>query len=233
MTPAQRLMLDAVKFMASNIVVVDWDGDAIRKRLRTGDYTQGTHLMYLHKLNQQTAVGQTKDWFSEALPVYKLRRTDTAQGDGAEIDGNSISVYFCPYRGGRTLGTVVGSQASLFFTSEMDGCSLGFGSVTPEGARLVYHSNASQPVATLQSQSDVQHTDLTGVFGNLPLFTRLQDELSPMKYRLSNAGTEYKSTTFGVRQVVAGWKFYTHRYASERKGQKWVYTLKGVTPVSF
>jgi hypothetical protein len=56
------------------------------------------------------------------------------EGDGGAA---SFQAYWCAYEESTVHSITVGSQADLMFTATMDGCSLGVGSRTDTGDRLV------------------------------------------------------------------------------------------------
>lgn len=133
-------------------------------------------------------------------------------------DGRTFSAYFCPYRQGNTLGTMIGNKADYMFTTQMDGCSLGIGSAAPDGSRLVYHSNIGAPNA--EAQSAAQNTTL-----NLILPGELDAMWEPKDYRYEFGESALCATTFGVRsRTTKTWKFYSQTYAVDSsKSPKTVY----------
>lgn len=153
-------------------------------------------------------------------------------GQGA----GSFKAYWCPYAPSSVRSVVVGNQADLMFTATMDGCSLGVGSRTPAGERLVTHANAmsvgdaiynelnrrgaSQTAKMLITRSHQQYAQQQQVYlrhlsphahdasGDVP------DIVDPTRYRrVSNGPEECSSTTFGVRDTeLDDWAFYAQQY---------------------
>lgn len=80
-------------------------------------------------------------------------------------------------------------------------------------------------------QSRNQLQELQSRFHDRPFDTHLKNVFGPESYRESRRGTQYASTTFGVRTDTKGWQFYTQRFARDEKGRKTYYTLKEVRPL--
>jgi hypothetical protein len=130
---------------------------------------------------------------------------------GGTLDPNPFVAYFCPFKEKETHGTVISSAANLMFTTQMDGCSLGIGSPTTTGDRLIFHANAGgQPSVATNTQDASLRANFSA--GN----TLIQQIWGPADYRESRKGTFYKATTFGVRTPTTNtWSFYSQRYTTE------------------
>ena len=116
------------------------------------------------------------------------------------------------------------------FTAAMDGCSLGIGSPTSSGARMIYHSNT----ASLGSQSDpnkqgnAQATTLSLMYGS----SGIDKVWGPQDYRFEAGQGILRSTTFGVRDSGSGaWNFYSQVYTQGETPSPITYFLREVKTV--
>ena len=212
------LVANPLTFMAANLIIVPFEGAA----QDTNDDPLDL-VLYSLPVRAATAVNRS----GEARGLYFL----TAKGgvhNPQATQVESFKGYFCPYRSNDTLGTVISNKSNVMFTAAMDGCSFGVGSVGPDGARMVYHSNlaskgkASQPAL----QGQFQDTTL-----NLVLGARTEFVFSPSDYRVDSTGESQRSTTFGVRNKTSGaWSFYSQTY-TDQPGSIRKLVLKAVVQV--
>jgi hypothetical protein len=223
MTAAQNLVNNPVNFMNQNIVIVEMMGDTAPL------FTIGVTSVTLLQRPTANVTGHMRGNPNASVDVYFLV-PDPVPGwmmfGGNVADPNPFNVYFCPYQGGETHGTMISNGANLMFTTQMDGCSLGIGSTTQAGDRLIFHANRggkSKQAIRAQEQS------LRQEFRNL--YTHIERIWEPKDYRISRGGTYYKATTFGVRDPLNAWSFYSQRYTTEAVYPVTTYSLKHVLNV--
>ncbi|MDA1075607.1 MAG: hypothetical protein O3A63_12735 [Proteobacteria bacterium] len=156
------------------------------------------------------------------IPVYMLSK--------AKEDEVSFDAYIAEYVQGKTTPTMLGGDASLCFTANMNGCTFGIGTqATPADSLLVSHGNAAgskglsglagvvKPSTILEIQNSVQHTWAREVHGTGQVF-------EPEHYRTGGR----QSITFGWREQGKKWKFFFQSY-EKVSGSKWL--VHGVNPV--
>ncbi len=188
-----RFLIDPLAFMNDNVIVVTFEGSDT-------DTLADTPLDLC--LIERAPLGGTASKVGRTLGLFAI---GTAGFAVCVANVKSVSApfkaYFCPYRGGQTLGTVIGARADFMFTTQMDGCSLGIGMANGTGERLIYHSNVGGNV-------DAQQTQLTGKMG-----VGIETVWAPKSYRMEYGQAELCSTTFGVRNETTGqWRFYSQTY---------------------
>jgi hypothetical protein len=222
MTAAQNLMADPAGFMADNIVIVEMEGNNAPRT------TNGPVTLRLYARPTARITGRKRSWKSPRVGVYYLSPDPVpAFFMDAIIDPNIITAYFCPYKQGETHGTMISNGADLMFTTQMDGCTLGIGSRTPGGDRLIFHANSG---GTSNVAMNNQDQSLRAEFRTNN--TLIQQMWSPLDYRTSRRGTAYKATTFGVRNPGTGdWNFYCQRYTVESMTPRIKLGLKEVKDV--
>jgi hypothetical protein len=217
MPHGQDLVNDPVGFMRENIVIVNDSGNTAG-----GDQsvTNGTTAFQLVSYPAivgfpHSGVTGTRRKQRGNMEVFELKPIASLgflAGGGAVIDPFPITAFFCPYAAGSTFGTMVTNASRLMFTTQMDGCSFGVGSATPNGDRLVYHSN--MPAVNSVAQEFAQDGALHTAFSMQN--THIQTVAAPSLYRTSRKGTLYKATTFGVADANNVWSFWTQQYTIER-----------------
>jgi hypothetical protein len=188
-----RFLLDPLAFMNDNVIVVTFEG-------ADKDTLDDTPLDLC--LIERSPQGGTASKLGKPLGLFAI---GTAGFAICVANVKSVSApfkaYFCPYRGGQTLGTVISNKADFMFTTQMDGCSLGIGMANSSGARLIYHSNVGGNV-------DAQQTQLTSKLG-----IGIETVWAPKSYRMEFGQAELCATTFGVRNKDSGqWKVYSQTY---------------------
>jgi len=134
-----------------------------------------------------------------------------------------LPIYWLAYKDKDfTLGTLNG-QSQYMFTALMNGCTLGFGSQTGDGACLVSHANARQAGGGI-AQRDAQRTQLATRFDGGSF-----DMIEPADYRATTHGdANFQATNFG-RNVNGTWQFFTHKFM-ESGGTGGVILHGGVSP---
>lgn len=134
--------------------------------------------------------------------VFKLT-TDCAGCSRAE----KIPIHWVGYTANSVVQGVLNAQASYVFTFAMDGCTLGVGSQSGDGACVVSHANASSGGGGSDAQRDRQRGQLATHYGDNDFSV-----VSPLQYRATSEGAlNFKSTTFG-RLENGYWQFYVHRW---------------------
>ncbi len=191
---AAQFIADPLGFMRDNIIVVAFEG---------GDSDTLTSAPLDMCLAKRTAQGGRASQLGRQLGLYAVGPAGFLQHvHSVESISPPFKAYFCPYRQGQTLGTVVSKDANYMFTTQMDGCSLGIGMAAPDGARLIYHANVGGNVP-------VQETNLDSKLGS----ANIETIWSPKSYRFEFGQAELCSTTFGVRDQKTGqWSFFSQIY---------------------
>lgn len=162
--------------------------------------------------------GNARNSVGAIIPCYLLLpATDEA----------AVDAYWCQYSEDKTYSVVVGSAANLMFTADMNGCSLGVGSRTTNGERLVTHANcqtigelitgfadipgaASQLAVTRMMQQFFQQLSLQQAQGSDPGLATVD----PPLYRHDSSVPDQRlsSTTFGIRDAATNtWAFYVQK----------------------
>ena len=189
------LQRNPAEFMKNAIVVVKFKSDA----------PPGVHQMTLklmeHKLGSQ---------LGRALPVYYLK---------APVGMDPVfNAYWCPYMKNQARSVFVNNEANLMFTAQMDGCTLGLGTVVPGGGRSVMHINQGSYWAKL-SKSGVMSEDTARGAQYDSQAQMIKDQLGqdsdligPRSYRRDADGSfVLASTTFGMRSNN-NWQFHTQTF---------------------
>lgn len=172
-----------------------------------------------------TFEGTGKRWDGEIANVYALAA-------GQEKGAGSFPAFWCKYQPEQTCSVMVTAEADLMFTATMSGCSLGVGSKTPEGGRLVSHANCGQlaqligsylesndqqwKIAAMRAaQQALQHASLLQEQKN----DLGMEDIAPPRYLFDDKETEeLDSTTFGVRDPSTDeWAFYTQKRIRDQK----------------
>ena len=220
-SPSLRMQADPVDFMENNIVVVNFEGAP-----RNTDDRPLNLVMY--SLATDRVIGKR---LGEVLPVYFVTEASMLLfSPGATAAGPAFPAYFCPYRKDDTLGTVISNKADLMFTAAMDGCSLGIGSQTSNGSRMIYHSNTAQLGSTSNphAQGEAQSTTLNFMFGS----SGVDQIWGPGNYRFEMGQGVLRSTTFGMRNTNSGdWNFYSQIYTQGQTPVPTTYFLREVKTV--
>jgi hypothetical protein len=216
------LIADPFDFMKNNIVIVEMEGNNAVRR------TTGTTTLRLYSRPTNRVKGHKRDWKKTKTPVYYLSPDPVPVFFmDAIIDPIPFDAYFCPYRQAETHGTMISGHAKLMFTTQMDGCTLGIGSATPTGDRLVFHANSGGTSnVAMNNQDRSLRTEFAADGANI------EKMWSPTDYRTSRKGTYYKATTFGVRDTTTNtWSFFCQRYTVEAMAPVITLGLKGLFPV--
>jgi hypothetical protein len=216
MTAAQDLAANVLTFMENNIVIVSMDGDTSVRS------TVGTTAVQLY--SRPGTTGHKRNWKKSRVGVYYMAPATADVSRYGHADPNPITTYFCPYKERETHGTVISNGANLFFTSQMDGCSLGIGQPDAAGCRLIFHANAAGTTfEALNRQDQLLRTEFARDA------TMIQAIWSPRDYRESRKHTLYMATTFGVRDPANNtWEFYCQRYTVQSLAPHRTLGLKGV-----
>ena len=199
-----NLLSSTLDFMSSNLVVT----------VSTG-LPKGVHSFML-----DDSLGEAHASDGSIIQGYYLMPGDKSEG--------CFDAYWCPYVPSSIRSVVVGKDARLMFTATMDGCSLGVGSRTQNGERLVSHSNEMGAVDFIYDTLEARgkgHAALMVARSHQQylqqqrLATRQSGDagmtiVDPTKYRRDAEGKEVlKSTTFGVKNPDGqDWGFYAHQY---------------------
>jgi hypothetical protein len=139
-------------------------------------------------------------WWNKPTRVYQVV-------SAAEGTADAFLAYVCPYVGNFTCFKMLGAQADVMFTSDMDGCTFGIGIPNRDGAVLVAHTNAQDKATGDQfnpnyaPQRAAQRTNLArGKVGGRML--------EPDNYRDgAPIGKEFKAVTIGLR-IGGKWEFW-------------------------
>ena len=190
------LFKDPLGFMNDNIIVVGFEGD---------DHDTLDGKIFRLRLAKKSPTGGKASQMGRDLGLYAIGPDSVITlMNGLESKSHTFKAYFCPYRQGKTLGTIVGSDADFMFTTQMDGCTLGIGDRQPDGTHLIYHANVGGDVGA-------QQTALTNAFNAQG--QTVGTVWDPPKYRFEMGQAELCSTTFGVRDTATNrWTFYAQTY---------------------
>jgi hypothetical protein len=139
---------------------------------------------------------------------------------------DSFQAYWCPYAVDTTQSVTVGPDATLMFTADMTGCSLGVGSPTNTHHQLVSHANCArigsliashygnddldmQLLVLRESQQAFQRLSLRQQHGG----DRGMTAIEPPSYRQDalEPGQTLSSTTFGIKDQNHQWAFYVQK----------------------
>lgn len=157
-------------------------------------------------------------WDGVSVARYALVR-------GEPNEPSSFEAFWCDYRENQTRQVTVSDGADYLFTASMSGCSVGVGSLTPDGKRLVSHVNCAR-IGFLVAE----HTGegLAGEWKGRMIQRMLQARsirqvhgndngvqvVGPTQYRTDpkTGGQLLDSTTFGVRdRFTNDWAFYVQK----------------------
>lgn len=150
-------------------------------------------------------------WWTKPASVYKVV-------PGQQGDPDSFAAYICPYQDNNTHTKMLGNDANVMFTGDMDGCTFGVGIPNANGDVLVGHSNAQNQAQGTQFNPDFA-PQRAAQLGNLQNQNVAQMVVDPDVYR-DNAtqGREFKAVTVGLR-VGNTWEFYYQH--QEVDGMDW------------
>jgi hypothetical protein len=193
---AASFFADPMSFMADNIIVVGFEG---------GDTDTLTSTPLDLCLAKRMAAGGRAMKLGRELGLYAIGTAGFLKHcvPNVESISPSFKAYFCPYRGGSTLGTMVANDADCMFTTQMDGCSLGIGSAAPDGSRLVYHSNVG---GNAPAQETMLNTKMGGA-------VNIETIWAPKSYRFEFGMAELCATSFGIRNPKSRqWSFFSQTY---------------------
>jgi hypothetical protein len=213
MTAVGEFLQSPIGFMEKNIVIIGFDGiehDPLNARVE--------EMTFVTKPPQQ---GQAKQLGRNLGLYFAVPNAMVAAMPGVTPDGRTFSAYFCPYRQNDTLGTTVSNRADFMFTATMDGCSLGIGSPTQDGSRLIYHAN-------LGGNAGKQDLVL-----NLVMGASISSVFGPGSYRTEFGEGVLKSTTFGVRSRTSKqWSFYSQIYFEDKQATPRKYFLRQLKSIT-
>jgi hypothetical protein len=118
----------------------------------------------------------------------------------------SFDAYWCPYEREDTFSVTAGTAADFLFTATITGCSIGLGSETSDGSRLVLHSNLGSTHPKFMSQGEAQDSTLKLMMG-----ASGKTVFGPSSYRNGLNGEKYTGTVVGWRHN-GHWEFRTQVY---------------------
>ncbi len=221
-TPAKDFLLDTQNFMQNNILLVNQTG-----RQGDGPLTRGTSAISIYPAFNN-ATGYIRKLGKPEINVYYATIAGQ-EPDRARPDPFTFQAYFCPYADDSCLGVVLGHAASIMLTTQMDGCSFGRGSVTPNGEVLVFHANAKTGNNNRGAMTNAQDNMLRKAFRDQGVF--MKGVLGPNDYLKSKNDTIYAATTFGEKDAKGKWHFYAQRFSVEAGGAGLRYGLKEVIEI--
>jgi hypothetical protein len=146
-------------------------------------------------------------WWTKAAKIYSVMPAK---------EGDVFPAYICPYADNETHTKMLGGDADVMFTGDMDGCTFGVGIPNRDGGVLVGHANAQKdaeldlddPTAA-QRQSQKDSLAKKGI-GRLvdPDDYRLPEVVVPNPNKRGKwLRREFKAITIGLR-INANWEFY-------------------------
>ncbi|MEM6537548.1 MAG: hypothetical protein AAF668_07445 [Pseudomonadota bacterium] len=137
-------------------------------------------------------------------------------------DNMYFDAYIIEYKERNTPITILGTEAQLAFTANMNGCTLGIGSQkSATDALVVTHAN-SKGKGSQQANTDDQATKSRAVAGAGATL------LEPTTYRTNDK----MAITFGVRKPTERWRFYYLSY-KRSQGRITTYGVHEVTTNQF
>lgn len=120
-----------------------------------------------------------------------------------------LPIYWLAYSENTFTQGVLTNASRYMFTALMNGCTLGFGSQTGDGACLISHANARSTGTggRVAEQRAAQQLQLEQRFGGSDF-----NMVEPASYmNTSDGGRGFIATNFG-KNVNGTWQFFTHRY---------------------
>jgi len=213
MTAVDQFKADPLTFLQSNLLLVPFT-DIAQDRMDDAPID-----LVFYSLPPKDAVASK---LGTPLGLYFLTRKGAVYNNQAVVDGD-IKAYFCPFEANNTLGTFVGAKSSYFFTTAMDGCTVGIGSAGSDGSRMIYHSNLAKYGEGGQATAQAETLKLV-------LGASLEKLYEPADYRKELGVDSLLSTTFGIRAANA-WKFYSQTYTTSPSTGVKKYFLREVKTV--
>jgi hypothetical protein len=203
-----RLLADPVAFMDSIACMVS---QSCSKPDRFGQPDRLTFVSQPGQAYKVVGVGRD-DLGLQRVPYYMLKKAGPR-------DAIWFNAYLIEYEDGKTPLTVLGDKATMCFTANMNGCTLGIGSqATPADALVVTHSNSRGHGSQAANTADQALKAGAAVGAGGELF-------QPENYRPHG---QRQSITFGARSRGAKWQFYFLSYA-RKAGIIKTYGAKPVT----
>lgn len=146
----------------------------------------------------------------KAYGLYMMNEFHKGKARSTSKRTNTLQAYFLAWGSMKTYEGTLGTNADLFFTPTVNGCSFAAssGGMNPR----VAHSNHANLATQLIDQNAID-TDLNTIYGlaGPDLALRKAD------YKGPPVGTsDYMATIVGVRDTT-GWTFYYQRYRQDTK----------------
>lgn len=132
-------------------------------------------------------------------------------------DDDAFPAYVCPYRDNDMKSKMLGDDADVMFTGDMDGCTFGVGMANAQGGVRVGHVNAQNLAtgSTFQPDFTAQRAAQTNALTNAGLSRGM---VEPSAYRDgAPLGTEFKAITIGLR-VNRNWRFFYQHHWTDGPG---------------
>jgi len=192
-----RLLADPIAFLdnaaisvAGSVYKPDHFGKPDRLTLVPDEHTPAYKLIQIGS-----------DFGMRAIPHYLLKKAGPR-------DAMYFDAYIIEYVATKTPISILGTEATLAFTANMNGCTLGIGSqATASDCLVVTHSNSQGHGSQAANTAD-QAKKATAVVGEGALL------FEPTTYRTNDK----MSITFGVRSRNEKWSFHylSYRRANQR-----------------
>jgi len=145
-------------------------------------------------------------WWTKPTHIFEVVPASPFDDDG-------FAAYICPYAPNTTGRKMLGSDADVMFTADMDGCTFGIGIPNSLGEVRVGHANAMNQ-ATGSHFNPNYGPQRAAQTNSLQASNLSQTVLDPSEYR-DNApqGSELRAVTIGLR-IKGVWEFwYQHHHA--------------------
>jgi hypothetical protein len=213
---------DPVAFIRHNLLTLDSQLDDPAPSLLFRDGTVRVKLMDITSTYIAVSRNRNRKGLAKLIPVTQSNSWKKAACiyrvvPAGPFDNDAFAAYICPYVDKSTKTKVLGADADVMFTGDMDGCSFGIGMPTPQGAVRVGHANALHKATGTQfnpnfwPQREAQRKELVknGVAEAI---------VDPNRYRdNAPAGWERKAITIGLR-IGGGWRFYYQHQQTDGPG---------------
>lgn len=150
------------------------------------------------------------NWWVKAANIYRIV-------PAGPFDDDTFAAYICPYRDNDFKTKMLGEDADVMFTGDMDGCTFGVGMPNAQGSVRVGHANAQNRATGTQWNPDF--TQQRTAQSNMMTANQLtRGVVNPDVYR-DNApqGSEFKAVTIGLR-IKGTWRFYYQHQQTDGPG---------------
>jgi hypothetical protein len=220
-SPTAAFFLNPEKFCESNFVYPGALGD------EDGVFWVGLDVFDHLPLNSATLVKCTRK--GKQIPCYTLNKRPS--------EDDAFRTYWCPYKQNGIAGVAIGREAKFMFTVQLNGCSLGLGSETSDGSRLVRHVNMSASGPKEADAADVRPAKQEQQAQHQRILIRQEGDfgsqiVQPQDYRTRGKDGLLKgeANVFGVF-IDSKWVIKALKYNTVKVPGLWTFEHKGIKEV--